>query len=227
MTRFFLSTRSFNVKTNFFSAFVSTSLCAAAIFAALSVKPAFAQTPARTDKIMTLAELRACMKLEQSNKKTAAEILQEQETFKRDQDAVKADQAEVGKASDDVRARSALLAAERDAISALSSALSEKAQTTKTDAEKADFEAERAKLVERNRQYEQNAENFNATQQALQDRVSILNQRVDAINQRNKTINDRVAPQQKQVTMWRDQCGNRRFREEDEIEIKKEIAAGR
>ena len=101
------------MKTNFFKAFVGASVCASAILAALNANPAFAQTPARTDKIMTLAELRTCMKLEQSNKKSAAEILQEQATFKRDQDAVKADQAEVGKVNDDVRARSAVLNAER------------------------------------------------------------------------------------------------------------------
>ncbi len=71
--------------------------------AALGVTSAHAATPARPDKIMTIAELRTCMKLEYSNKKAAEEILQEQETFKRDQAAVKAEQAEVSKTNDEIR----------------------------------------------------------------------------------------------------------------------------
>ena len=187
----------------------------------------FAQAPARPDKIMTIAELRACMKLEQTNKKTAAEIVQEQEAFKRDQDAVKAEQAAVGKANEEIRVRAAALSAERDALSVLASDLSAKAEAAKTDAEKADFAVERAKIVEHNSRYQLDADAFKVTQQAQRDRVSVFNERVDAINARNKTINDRVEPQQTQVALWRDQCGKRRFREEEELLIKKELAAGK
>ena len=187
----------------------------------------FAQAPARPDKIMTIAELRACMRLEQTNKKTAAEILQEQEGFKRDQDAVKLEQAAVGKANEEIRARAAALNAERDAISELASGLAAKAEAAKTDVQQADFAVERAKIVERNGKYQLDAEAFNVMQQAQKGRVSAFNDRVDAINARNKTINDRVAPHQDQVAAWRDQCGKRRFREEDEVVIKKELAAGK
>ena len=187
----------------------------------------FAQSPVRNDKIMTMVELRSCMTLEQSNKKTAAEILQEQDAFKRDQDAVKTEQAGVGKANEETRARSAMIVTERDALSTLVSALNTKAEAAKTDAEKAEAEAERAKLVERSRLLEQNIDGFNASQQTLRDRVTALNARIDAINLRNKIINDRIEPQQKQVATWRDQCGNRRFREEEEVVIKKELAAGK
>ena len=195
------------------------------LLAALSVTHALAQAPARPDKIMTIAELRTCMKLEQSNKKTAQEILQQQEAFKRDQDAVKAEQVAVNKANDDIRATAATNSAERDSVSGLMSALSAKASEAKTDEQKAAIEAERATLVERNRAYEQNVERFNATQQAQGDRVNALNERIGAINQRNQTINDRVEPHQKQAALWREQCSNRRFREEEEIVIKKEMAA--
>jgi hypothetical protein len=218
-----MSSYRFNVKTQILSA----CICAAAALATLSANPARAQSPARNDKVMTIAELRACMTLEQSNKKAAAEILQEQDGFKRDQDAVKAEQAGVNKANDEVRARSAMIVAERDAISTLVSALNTKAEAAKTDADKAEVEAERVKLVERSRLLEQNIDSFNASQQALRDRVAALNARIDAINLRNKTINDRIEPQQKQVATWRDLCGNRRFREEEEVVIKKELAAGK
>lgn len=175
---------------------------------------------------MTIAELRACMKLEKSNNQNAAEILQAQEAFKRDQEAIKVEQAEVSKANDDIRSRSAAITAERDALSPLISALSAKLQVAKTDAQKADAEVERLKLVERNRLLDQNIDSFNASQQTQRDRITALNARIDPINQRNRTINERVEPHQKQIATWRDQCGNRRFREEDEIAIKKEMAAG-
>lgn len=191
------------------------------------VNPSAAQTPARSDKIMTIAELRSCMKLEQTNKRSAAEILADQESFKRDQEAVKAEQAAVGKLNDDIRARTTVLSAERDAISALATGLSAKAEAAKTDAERADFAVERAKIVDRNSLYQIEVDRFNLIQQAQRDRVSAFNERVDAINVRNKTINDRVEPQQIQVALWRDQCGKRRFREEDEVAIQKEFAAGK
>jgi hypothetical protein len=191
------------------------------------VNPVFAQNAARPDKIMTREELRACFKLKQSNDTAAAAILQEQQAFASDQDAIKAEQAEVNKGNDDIRARSTVLMAERDAIAAVVSELSAKAQTAKTDAEKADYEAERAKLIERNRMHQQNAESLNAAQQTQVERVNALNERIVAINQRGKTVNDRVEPQQKQVATWREQCSNRRFREEDEIALKKELAAGK
>lgn len=175
---------------------------------------------------MTIAELRVCMKLEKSNNQNAAEILQAQEAFKRDQEAIKVEQGEVSKANDDIRARSATIIAERDALAPLISALSTKMQTTKTDEEKAEAEAERLKLVERNRLLDQIIDSFNTSQQTQRDRVAALNARIDPINQRNKTINERVEPHQKQIATWRDQCGNRRFREEEEVVIKKEMAAG-
>ena len=225
MTRYqFLSNPSSNVKTISFSA--SRILCAATLLAAFSASHAVAQAPARNDKIMTIAELRVCMKLEKSNNQNAAEILQAQEAFKRDQEAIKVEQAEVSKANDDIRARSATIIAERDALAPLISAVSTKMQTAKTDEEKAGAEAERLKLVERNRLLDQNIDSFNTFQQTQRDRITALNARIDPINQRNKTINDRVEPHQKQIATWRDQCGNRRFREEDEIVIKKELAAG-
>ena len=176
---------------------------------------------------MTITELRSCMTLEQSNKRAATEILQEQDAFKRDQEAAKAEQSGVSHANDETRAHSVTIIAERDALSTLVSALNTKAALAKTDEEKAEVEAERAKLVERSRLLEQSIGSFNASQQGLRDRVTALNARIDAINLRNKTINDRIEPQQKQVAAWRNQCGNRRFREEDEVAIKKELAAAK
>ena len=166
------------------------------------------------------------MKLEKSNNQNAAEILQTQEAFKRDQAAINAEQTEVSKANDDIRARSAAIIAERDALALAISAASTTMQAAKTDEEKAQAEVLRLQLVERNRLLDQKIDSFTALQQTQRDRITALNARIDPINQRNKTINERVEPHQKQIATWRDQCGNRRFREEEEVVIKKEMAAG-
>ena len=175
---------------------------------------------------MTIGELRSCLTLKSANEKAAADILREQQTFTRDQDAVKAEQLEVNTGNDDIRARSATLFSEREAMTALASALSAKAPSVKTDAENSDYEAERAQLVERNRRHDEDTARFNAAQQAQRDRVDALNERINAINARNISINDRVEPHQQKIATWRDQCSNRRFREEDEVAVRKEIAAG-
>lgn len=211
------------LKTNF----LNVACCASVVIATFGIKHVFAQAPARPDKIMTIAELRTCMKLAQSNKKAAEEILQEQEAFKRDQDAVKMEQAAVTKANDEIGMTAGTISAERDALSRLGSALSAKASDAKTDEQKVAVEAERVTLAERDRAYRQNVERFSATQQVQGDRVNALNERIGAINQRNQTVNNRVEPHQKQAALWRVQCSNRRFREEDEIVIKKEMAAGK
>jgi hypothetical protein len=217
----------FIVNTPFRHAFVRTLIVVSVAIAAVFVNQAAAQAPARNDKIMSRDELRACMKLQQSNEKNAAEILAEQQAFKRDQDAVKVEQAEVAKINDDMRARVTALATERDAISTLSSGLSAKVEAAKTDAEKAAVEAERAKLLERNAQYEQDVERFRGGEQTQRDRVAALNERIGSINQRSKTVNDRVEPHLAQVAQWKDQCGSRRYREEDEALIRKELAASK
>jgi hypothetical protein len=213
----------FSVNLNHFSLCINT----ATLLAACLSSYAFAQAPGRAaaDKIMTREELRTCMKLKASNEKNAATIQQEQQNFTRDQESVKAEQAEVSKGNNDLRTRLAVINAERDAMAAIVAELSAKAPTLKTDAEKAEYEAERVKLIERNRVHQQNTEAFNAAQQTHSERVAAFNTRVDAINQRSKTVNDRVEPHQEQLAAWRSQCGNRRFREEDEIVIKKELAA--
>ena len=202
------------------------SLCAVALLAAFNASHVVAQTPVRNDKIMTIAELRTCMKLEQSNNQNAVEILQTQAAFKRDQDAINAEQTEVNKANDEIRARSAAIISERDTLVLAISAVSSTAQAAKTDEEKAQAEVLRLKLDERNRLLNQSIDSFTALQQTQRDRVTALNARIDPINQRNKTINERVAPHQTQIAIWREQCSNRRFREEEEAVIKKEMAAG-
>jgi hypothetical protein len=203
------------------------SVAAILTVAAITATSVAAQTTARSDKIMTINELRVCMKMKQANDATAAEILQAQQSFTRDKETLKTDQADLKKATDEIRARGAVLRTERDSMSDRVTELNALGTAAKTDEQKAEYETERKKLVERNRVYEQNATAFTADQKLVIERVDALNARVDAFNKRNDTINDQVGPQQDRVIEWRTQCGNRRFREEDEAVIKKELAAGK
>ncbi len=191
----------------------------------LTAQLAFSQ--AKTDKIMTRDELRTCMKTKQSHDVEAAAIKRDQDSFARDYDGLKTEQAAVVAANEESRARSAALTAERNAIVTRTDELRARAETAKTDAEKADYETERTKLIERNRLHEIESAKFNEAQNALRARVDALNARIATINERSKTVNDRVEPLQKRVADWRDQCGNRRFKEDDEILIKKELAAAK
>ncbi len=176
---------------------------------------------------MTIDELRTCLKLNAANEAAAAAILQTQQAFKADETAVKAEQVEVNKAGDALRAKSAAIVAERDVLNAAVPGMNARAVNVKTDEEKAAYEADRAKLVERSQALQRATDAYNAEQQPLRDRVDALNVRIAAINQRANTVNDLVGPHQDQVAAWREQCGNRRFREEDEVVVKKELAAGK
>ncbi|TAG00963.1 MAG: hypothetical protein EAZ43_12370 [Betaproteobacteria bacterium] len=197
------------------------------------VKPAAAavaapaQPAAKADRIMTIDELRACMQLNAANEAQAKDIVLQQQAFKNDESAVRAEQAEVNTANAAARKRAAAIVAERDALNAMIPVMNERAAAAKTDAEKAAYEADRATLVERGRVLQQETEAFNASQQPLRERVDALNVQIAVINQRALTVNELVEPQQKQVEVWREQCGNRRFREDDEVIIKKELAAGK
>lgn len=196
-----------------------------ALFVAVGATNLFAQAPARSDKIMSINELRSCMMLERANTIAAAEILQTQQAFKTDQDSVKAEQAEVDRFNQLTLERINAINAERAALSAAISAHAAKAQAASTDADKAAADAERVTLVQRGDALDQSVNALNAAQPALRERVSALNVRIDAINLRSKTVNDRVEPQKQRAAEWRDQCASRRFREEDEVLIKKELAA--
>lgn len=194
---------------------------------AAPAKAAPAAAPAKADKIMSIDELRVCMKLQQTNEKNGEEIQAAQDAFKRDQAAVKTEQGEVSKANEALRARMTALTAERDSLSAAVTDLNTKIQTAKKEEEKTALEPERVKLNERNKAFEKSLDEFNAEQKALRDRVDKLNASIDGINQRSHNVNDRVEPHKQSVAQWREQCGNRRYREEDEIVIKKELAAAK
>ena len=109
--------------------------------------PAQPAPAAKADRIMSIDELRVCMKLQQTNEKNAGEILDAQDSFKRDQDAVRAEQAEVRKASDARRTRLAELTTERDAIATAVNDLNTRIQAAQKEADKTALEPERVVAV--------------------------------------------------------------------------------
>lgn len=179
----------------------------------------------KRDRIMSIDELRVCMTMQKSNEDEAGLIRNEQAAFVRDQDAIRVEQAEVKRINDELLTRSAALRSEREAIRARVDELRAVATNAKTDAEKADYEKQREAIGERNRKHDESSAKFNADQQAHANRIDALNAKIEPLNARGKTVNDRVEPLQDKIAKWREQCGNRRFREEDEIVIKKELAA--
>jgi hypothetical protein len=183
------------------------------------------QPTAKGDKIMSIDELRACMTMQKANEEEAGALKREQVDFAREQDEVRAAQADVKKVNDELATRAAALRSEQTAMVNRVNELRTVGEAAKTDAEKADYEKERDKLAERNRAHEQAVAGFNAAQQAQVTRIETLNARIGPLNERGKTINDRVEPLQDKVIAWREQCGNRRYREDDETAIKKELAA--
>jgi chromosome segregation ATPase len=184
-----------------------------------------AQPAAKTDRIMTIDELRTCMTMQKANEVEAAAVKQEQADFTRDQDTIRAEQAEIKKVNDDIVARSNALRADRESMANRVTELRAMAEAAKTDAEKADYEREREKLAERSRAHDRATAEFNSTQQSQAARIDALNARIGPLNERGKTVNDRVEPLQEKLASWRVQCSNRRYREDDEIAIKKELAA--
>jgi uncharacterized protein (DUF3084 family) len=192
----------------------------------LAVLPAFVSAQAsKNDPIMSKDELRACMKAKQSNEDEAASIKTDQETFKRDYDAFKTEQTEINKQGDDLRGRATAISVERDVIATRASELQTRVPNLKTDEEKAKYEADRAQLLERSQMLDRTTAKFNEDQQSYAKRVEVFNGRIGPINERNKTVNSRVEPLEASVDSWRKKCGNRRYREDDEIAIKKELTA--
>ncbi|MCS6996757.1 MAG: hypothetical protein NZ533_07355 [Casimicrobiaceae bacterium] len=177
----------------------------------------------RTDALLTKEELRACLLAKQANDREAASIRAEQEAFVREHDAIRADQAELKRQAEALEAERLALRAEDEAISRRLVELSLERRQAKSEAERAPFDAEEQALRDRRRRNDLRQTEHVAAVREHGQRVDALNARIEAINARGRTINDRVAPLQARIEAWRTQCANRRYREEDEIALRKEL----
>ncbi len=184
---------------------------------------AFAQ--AKPDRILSREELRACMQQKQANDAEDTAIKEKQKLYTQEQATVRAEQAELNKVADNLRIRKTESRTELDAINSRANELRTIAGAAKTDEQKAAYEIERVKITQRGNLHEANNVKYNADQQDFNKKLETLNTRISALNERGKTINDGVEPVQTKVTAWRNNCSSRRYREDDEILIKKEMAA--
>ena len=189
----------------------------------LTATGAIAQTAANADRIMNYKELRACMELKQQADRAAAQVRARQNAFEADRDALKVDQTRFAKSKDELVVRSETLNKEQQDIIAARSAVNAKLPTVKSDEEKTALAQQLTQLADRATRFDKDATQFDADLKAHNERATELNTRVIGINERAKTVNDGVDEAADLNSDWRNRCGNRRYREEDEAEIKKEL----
>jgi predicted nucleic acid-binding Zn-ribbon protein len=222
---------------------VCARLLGVALVTAAFQGPALAQADNKTlsgkssssGKVLTRDELRACMKQQASlaTRKTELETRQnavaaEREQVQKDTDAIKAEQESLGSrkgAVDDLNARMTAFSAKVKDL-----------QERRDDFEKSGrggptAERERRKLEKEAAEIEKEQTQLNAERDKLQaggnEAVNKLNARVEAQQQVAQAWNDKSkklsADQQAYEDdriAWLDNCGNRRFREDDERAIK-------
>jgi hypothetical protein len=202
--------------TNFVALAASALLLTAA-------PPAHAQLPAPGNKILSFDELRSCLLTRKRNEEESASVKKEQEAFRRDHDAIKAEQVEISKFNETLNQEQAKLTTDRQAIDARTVELRAMAEAAKTDEEKAKYNAEVIIHIERGDKHDDARAQYRARQETYNERIAAFNAKLSGINARSKSVNDRVEPLLKADADWRAACSNRRFHEEDEKELKKEL----
>lgn len=208
---------------------------------ALTGSYAMAQTPAKKgDKIMSKDELRACMTLDQSNETRTDEIEKRHEALSKERDALENKQddtepqrAEVDRLLEEVKLADAKVAENAALIEDWNGRMAEFAKKAKEMRNAARREQvlkqERIKLESAN---EPLVADRAAKVAAYEKAVESLNQRITQRssgsvewNKRYEALRAEEAELNKSKDKWTSECSNRRFRENDEMAIKKELAA--
>lgn len=219
-------------------------ILATAIAMAMAHSYATAQAPAKkqakgSNAIMTKAELRACMKLDKSNEIRTDEIEKRHETLSKERDALEKvvddsapARAEIEKLLEEVKQADALVAANAAEIEDWNTRNAEYTKKSKEMRNAARrgrvLQQERSKLEAANEELTA----VRATKVAVYEKaVEALNKQITersggnvAWNQRYDALRAEEAELNKAKDKWAAECGNRRFREDDEIAIKKELA---
>lgn len=208
---------------------------------ALTAGHAMAQAPAKKgDKIMTKDELRACMTLDQDNEMRTEAIDKRHEVLSKERDElekVKDDtgpqRAEIDRLLEEVKQSDAKVAANATEIEDWNNRMAEftKRKKDMRNASRREqvLKQERLKLEATN---EQVVADRTAKVAAYEKAVEALNQHSAQRgagnvewNKRYEALRAEEAELNKSKDKWTKECSNRRFRENDEIAIKKELAA--
>lgn len=209
-----------------------------------AAKPAAgASTPAPTralgggagsGKLLTRDELRACMKRQESLavRRTEAEaarepIDREKTALVVEQDALKVEREKVEssrKAVSDLNGRYKAHAERIEAWNAKAKELQSQGGKA-SDKERAALDAERAELQQAQVALEADRKALSDSAQqvvaAFNTRAQALDQKVADWNRRNNEYTERVTALNRERDTWVAECADRRYREEDEIAIKK------
>ncbi|MEK8032681.1 hypothetical protein AACH06_17820 [Ideonella sp. DXS29W] len=218
-----------------------TGVLAAVLFATVQV-PALAQSDSKTltgktgtGKVMTRDELRACMKqqAELATRKTDLEARQtkvnaERDEIQKETDAIKAEQAALSSRKGDVDALNAKMNAFSAKVKDLQARQDELEKSGRSgpsaERERRKMEKEAAEIKKEEAELNAESEKFRS---GSNDAVDKLNARVDAQqklaqswNDRNKALAKEQQAHEDDRIAWLDNCGNRRFKEDDEKAIK-------
>lgn len=186
-------------------------------------------------RILTRDELRQCIKRQETLATRRAEVegqrdplAKEKEALVQEQEALKADREKMEALRQTIKDLNARFTAYADRVNAFndrSKAVQDKTgrsadrerdalerERGELQKEQTALEAERTKLGDAAQQ--QQVEAFNARATALDQRVADWNQRNGALVEAAQAVN-------KERDSWVAECGDRRYREEDEIAIRK------
>ncbi|MET0517917.1 MAG: hypothetical protein ABW005_03670 [Burkholderiaceae bacterium] len=172
-------------------------------------------------KLMTRAELRACMDLSDANNKEAVEIKKAQADYKASSQQLLKEKAELLAADEALSKDKA--AAQQEQADILKGAEDLKAAGPKM--EKAEYEA-------KVKEHEARVAAFNAKINSLNERIQSggpkrkdWSDRAEVVNASFKVLEARTEAQLDKVDDWKANCSKKAYDENDEIAIKKERAA--
>lgn len=185
-------------------------------------------------KVMTKDELRACMKQQDELSRQRTDVEARREAMNKDRDAIQAEneslkteQASFKERSSKVKEyndRMSAFAARVDAYNAAQTELAEMRPGPFADRKRRELDKEK---VELSRIDAQNKAEGDTMKTGLEKDVNALNARVDAQskratewNTRNKALDDEASIYEDKRIDWKLNCGDRRYREDDEKAIR-------
>jgi DNA repair exonuclease SbcCD ATPase subunit len=187
-------------------------------------------------KVMSKDELRSCLKRQDELAKGKGEIdsqsavlESERQALLKEADAVKADQAGLNsrnEAARDFNNRMKAFAAEVQVWNDKVKAFNESGKKgTAAETEKAELEKQKGELDKKAAAFEAERTQLGAgsddgSVKASNDRAGALNAKTDEWNTRNRDHQKRAETHEDARALWTDECGGRRYREDDEKALK-------
>lgn len=174
-------------------------------------------------KLMTRDELRACLARNDENVAEVKAIEADDKVLAEERAGVLKDRDAVKARNDALDTRELALKAEIDAVGKRGEGLKaelEKMKKAERIAAAAAYDKEIAAINAK-------ADAHNADKRAFMAEVAALEQRIDGFNKRKDALGERADKVGDKQDLWRTECGNRPYNEDDEKAIMKEKAAAK